>query len=193
MTNTHAVVEAYWAAAEAREWDAFGKLLADDVVYQGPQTRTRARPRRLCSVQRRGLSGCVASRSRANRQRRHPGRELDRIHGTEGRQPGLCFFELDDWVSSLASTTSGRTPMSYRQVEPTSSSAIDADSRTTSRMPVGIPSSNFGQRKGRLASFGRLASQENRGGGRATGAIQNDDGGGQPREPSTAASTVGAD
>jgi hypothetical protein len=32
MTNAHAPVEAYWAAAEARDWDAFGKLLADDVV-----------------------------------------------------------------------------------------------------------------------------------------------------------------
>jgi ketosteroid isomerase-like protein len=28
-------VEAYWAAAEARDWEAFGRLLADDVVYEG--------------------------------------------------------------------------------------------------------------------------------------------------------------
>jgi hypothetical protein len=29
------VVAVYWAAAEARDWDAFAALLADDVVYAG--------------------------------------------------------------------------------------------------------------------------------------------------------------
>ena len=28
MTNAHEVVAAYWAAAEARDWKAFGALLA---------------------------------------------------------------------------------------------------------------------------------------------------------------------
>ena len=32
--NAHLAVKACWAAAEARDWDAFGKLLADDVVYE---------------------------------------------------------------------------------------------------------------------------------------------------------------
>ena len=44
-TNAHEVVAAYWAAAEARDWDAFGALLADDVVYRGPQTREQVRGR----------------------------------------------------------------------------------------------------------------------------------------------------
>jgi hypothetical protein len=35
------VVADYWAAAEARDWDAFGALLAQDVVYEVPQTRER--------------------------------------------------------------------------------------------------------------------------------------------------------
>jgi hypothetical protein len=39
MTSAHEVVAAYWAAAEARDWDAFGALCSDDVVYRGPQTR----------------------------------------------------------------------------------------------------------------------------------------------------------
>ncbi len=39
------VVTAYWAAANARDWGAFGDLLADDVVYEGPQTRERVRGR----------------------------------------------------------------------------------------------------------------------------------------------------
>ncbi len=34
-------VEAYWSAAEARDWGAFGATLADDVVYDLPQTRER--------------------------------------------------------------------------------------------------------------------------------------------------------
>ncbi|SNT11914.1 Ketosteroid isomerase-related protein [Asanoa hainanensis] len=34
---------AFWAAAEARDWSAFGALLADDVVYELPQSRERIR------------------------------------------------------------------------------------------------------------------------------------------------------
>jgi ketosteroid isomerase-like protein len=45
MTSAHEVVAAYWAAAEARDWDSFGALCADDVVYRGPQTREQVRGR----------------------------------------------------------------------------------------------------------------------------------------------------
>ncbi len=45
MTKAHEVIAAYWAAAEARDWDAFAALLADDVVYRGPQTREQVRGR----------------------------------------------------------------------------------------------------------------------------------------------------
>src|SRR5580692_3931050 len=45
ITGAHEVVAAYWAAAEARDWDAFGALLADDVIYRGPQTREQVRGR----------------------------------------------------------------------------------------------------------------------------------------------------
>jgi predicted ester cyclase len=41
MTTTRALVSAYWAAAEARDWDAFGRLLADDVVYEAPMSHER--------------------------------------------------------------------------------------------------------------------------------------------------------
>jgi hypothetical protein len=41
VTTAHQVVAAYWAAAEARDWDAFRSLLADGVVYEGPQARER--------------------------------------------------------------------------------------------------------------------------------------------------------
>lgn len=43
MENTRAVIEAYWASAEARDWSTFADLLADDVVYDMPQTRERVR------------------------------------------------------------------------------------------------------------------------------------------------------
>ncbi len=36
---------AYWNSCEARDWDRFGALLADDVVYECPQTRERVRGR----------------------------------------------------------------------------------------------------------------------------------------------------
>src|SRR5436853_7892494 len=45
MTGAHDVVAAYWAAAEARDWDAFAALLAADVLYRGPQTREQVRGR----------------------------------------------------------------------------------------------------------------------------------------------------
>lgn len=36
-------VETYWATADARDWEAFAATLADDVVYELPQTRERIR------------------------------------------------------------------------------------------------------------------------------------------------------
>ncbi len=45
-TEDHeAVVRAYWAAAEARDWDAFAATLSPDVVYRVPQTREVVRGR----------------------------------------------------------------------------------------------------------------------------------------------------
>ncbi|GAA2947905.1 MULTISPECIES: nuclear transport factor 2 family protein [Streptomycetaceae] len=41
--EVRAAVEAYWAAADARDWDAFAATLADDVVYDLPQSRERIR------------------------------------------------------------------------------------------------------------------------------------------------------
>ncbi|MFG3422436.1 nuclear transport factor 2 family protein [Micromonospora sp. NPDC049460] len=41
MTNAEATVLACWAACEARDWDTFGALLADDVVHHLPQARER--------------------------------------------------------------------------------------------------------------------------------------------------------
>jgi ketosteroid isomerase-like protein len=45
MRTAHETATAYWAAAERRDWDAFGALLADEVRYELPQTRERIRGR----------------------------------------------------------------------------------------------------------------------------------------------------
>lgn len=39
--EVRAAVEAYWAAADACDWDAFAATLADDLVYDLPQSRER--------------------------------------------------------------------------------------------------------------------------------------------------------
>ncbi|MFC8078779.1 nuclear transport factor 2 family protein [Streptomyces sp. NPDC057307] len=43
MTELRRTVETYWAAADARDWTTFAGTLADDVVYELPQTRERIR------------------------------------------------------------------------------------------------------------------------------------------------------
>ena len=39
------VIAAFWKTVSARDWTAFGALLAADVVYELPQTRERVRGR----------------------------------------------------------------------------------------------------------------------------------------------------
>jgi predicted ester cyclase len=96
-TNAHEVVAAYWAAAEARDWDAFGALLADDVVYRGPQTREQVRGRD--PYVRFNVEGfpydwhLTVDRIVGEGQRAASWIEFT---GPAGTQPGLCFFDLDD-------------------------------------------------------------------------------------------------
>ncbi|MFD7860651.1 nuclear transport factor 2 family protein [Streptomyces sp. NPDC057682] len=41
--DLRATVERYWTAADLRDWDDFAATLADDVVYELPQSRERIR------------------------------------------------------------------------------------------------------------------------------------------------------
>ncbi|THA76419.1 nuclear transport factor 2 family protein [Streptomyces sp. A0642] len=41
--DLRATVENYWTAADLRDWDTFAATLADDVLYDLPQTRERIR------------------------------------------------------------------------------------------------------------------------------------------------------
>ena len=45
MTAAGDTVAAYWAAAEDRDWPRFAALVAEDVVYEAPQSRERVRGR----------------------------------------------------------------------------------------------------------------------------------------------------
>ena len=97
MTKAHEVVAAYWAAAEARDWAAFGALVADDVVYRGPQTREQVRGRE--AYLRFNMEGFDydwhVTVQRIVGEGQHAASWTD-FTGREGTQPGLCFFDLDD-------------------------------------------------------------------------------------------------
>jgi predicted ester cyclase len=97
ITNAHEVVAAYWAAAEARDWNAFGALLADDVIYRGPQTREQVRSRD--PYIRFNVEGFPydwhLTVHRIVGEGQHAASWIE-FTGPEGTQPGLCFFDLAD-------------------------------------------------------------------------------------------------
>ena len=97
MSGAPDAVVAYWAAAEARDWDRFGGLVAADVLYEMPQSRERVRGRdAYVRFNREGFPGewhLVVERVVGG------GREaasLIRFSDAKGSQSGLCFFEVDD-------------------------------------------------------------------------------------------------
>ena len=97
MTNAHEVIAAYWAAAEARDWAAFGALLADDVIYHGPQTREQVRGRD--PYIRFNVEGFPFDWHLTVQQIVGEGQRAAswiEFTGPEGTQPGLCFFDLAD-------------------------------------------------------------------------------------------------
>ena len=97
MSNAHETVAAYWAAAEARDWAAFGALVADDVVYRGPQTREQVRGRE--AYLRFNMEGFDydwhIAVQRIVGEDQHAASWLE-FTSSKGAQPGLCFFDLGD-------------------------------------------------------------------------------------------------
>jgi predicted ester cyclase len=93
----HEAVAAYWAAAEARDWNAFGALLADDVIYRGPQTREQVRGRD--AYIRFNVEGFTydwhLTVQRIVGEGQHAASWIE-FTGPDGTQPGLCFFDLAD-------------------------------------------------------------------------------------------------
>jgi ketosteroid isomerase-like protein len=92
------VVAAYWAAANRRDWNAFRDLLADDVVYEGPQTRERVRGRD--AYVRFNVEGFPGNWHlnvvRIIGEHRSAASWIDFTNADGTSQPGLCFFELND-------------------------------------------------------------------------------------------------
>lgn len=96
MGDAHDVVAAYWAAAEARDWAAFGDLIADDVVYEAPQTRERVRGRAAyLRFNAEGFPGdWHLTVRRIVGQGVHAASWIQMAEAGD-RYPGLCFFDLD--------------------------------------------------------------------------------------------------
>ncbi len=96
MDDAHDVVAAYWAAAEARDWAAFGGLIAEDVVYEAPQTRERVRGRAAyLRFNAEGFPGdWHLTVQRIVGQDRHAASWVQMAEAGD-RYPGLCFFDLD--------------------------------------------------------------------------------------------------
>lgn len=96
MDKAHEVVAAYWAAAEGRDWAAFGALVAEDVLYEGPQTRERVRGRE--AYLRFNIEGFPGDWHLAVERIVGEGQHAAswiRFSDADGEYPGLCFFDLD--------------------------------------------------------------------------------------------------
>ena len=91
-------MNAYWAAANDRDWDAFADLLAEDVTYEGPQTRERVRgARNYVRFNVDGFPGDWHLRVvRIVGEGQHAASWIDFTNADGTTQPGLCFFELSD-------------------------------------------------------------------------------------------------
>jgi len=97
MMSAHEVVAAYWDAAETRDWTKFADLLAEDVVYEAPQSRERVRGR--SAYVRFNVDGFPGQWHLAVERIVVEGRHAAswiRFSGESGTQPGMCFFDLDD-------------------------------------------------------------------------------------------------
>jgi ketosteroid isomerase-like protein len=97
VEDAHAVVAAYWAAAEARDWATFGGLVSEDVVYEAPQTRERVRGRdAYVRFNAEGFPGqWHLTVERITGEGRHAASWIQMTESGDS-YPGLCFFDLDE-------------------------------------------------------------------------------------------------
>jgi ketosteroid isomerase-like protein len=91
------VAAAYWAAAEARDWAAFGALLAPDVRYEAPQTRERVRGRdAYLRFNAEGFPGSWHLEVRRITGDDRSAASWIQMTDGDDAYPGVCFFELDE-------------------------------------------------------------------------------------------------
>lgn len=97
MTSVHDVVAEYWAAAAARDWERFGTLLADDVLYRGPQARELVRGKQ--AYLRFNAEGFAYEWQLAVKrivgEGRHAASWIEMTYADD-TQAGLCFFDLTE-------------------------------------------------------------------------------------------------
>ncbi|HYK32858.1 MAG TPA: nuclear transport factor 2 family protein [Streptosporangiaceae bacterium] len=97
MADAHQVVAAYWAAAQRRDWGAFGDLVAEHVVYEAPQFRERVRGR--TAYMRFNVEGFpgdwTLTVQRIIGEGRHAASWIE-FSDAGDHYPGLCFFDLDE-------------------------------------------------------------------------------------------------
>lgn len=90
-------IEAYWAAANARDWAGFGRLLAPEVVYELPQSRERIRGReRYVQFNVEYPGDWTVYPERIVGDGRHGASWIRFVALGEADQTGLCFFDLDE-------------------------------------------------------------------------------------------------
>jgi ketosteroid isomerase-like protein len=97
MSTAHNVVAAYWAAAEARDWESMGALVSEDVVYTAPQTRERVRGR--AAYVRFNAEGFSyewhLTVVRIVGEGRHAA-SWTQFASAQGPLTGVCFFDLSE-------------------------------------------------------------------------------------------------
>ncbi|MFI0966047.1 nuclear transport factor 2 family protein [Streptomyces sp. NPDC021080] len=95
MTDLRKAVERYWACADARGWEAFAELLAEDVVYTLPQTRERISGREQYVEFNREYPGDW--HVRIERVMAEPGQAVTWTHFTVGLEEthAITFFTAD--------------------------------------------------------------------------------------------------
>jgi hypothetical protein len=87
----------YWAAAEARDWAAFGAVLAEDVVYEAPQTRERVSGREAyVRFNADGFPGDWHLAVRRIVSQDSAAVSMIQVSEAGSSQTGLCFFDLGD-------------------------------------------------------------------------------------------------
>lgn len=92
----HDLVQAYWAAANRRDWAAFGALLHEAVLYEVPQTRERVRGREAYVEFNRTWPGAwVAELRRLVADGDSAVSQID-FHVDGQVMTGITFFELQD-------------------------------------------------------------------------------------------------
>jgi ketosteroid isomerase-like protein len=97
MAGVDDVVATYWAAADTRDWSRFGELLAEEVVYELPQSRERVRGRD--AYLRFNAEGFPGEWRVAVERIVAAGRgavSLVRVTEPSGELLAISFFELDE-------------------------------------------------------------------------------------------------